>query len=380
MPQALDLTRREFLSGRTADGVAPVADPATPDEFDSDSTADRMPAAVPLLCLSRRAMACRFEIYLCAGDRDGAAGAAAALDEIDRLERQMTVYRDDSEVARINRLAARRCVRVERGLFSLLQRSQRLSQRTEGAFDIAAGALIKAWGFFKGPRRVPAEGEIADVLERVGMRHVALDPAARTVRFAVPGVELNLGSIGKGWALDRAAEVLVRRTGATRYLLHAGHSSMLARGGPDGDGWWVGITDPADPRRRIGRLRLRDGALSISGAVYRYFEHGGRRYGHTLDPRTGRPAEGVRMTLAAAPTAAEADALSTAFYVLGPEAARRYCRSHPGVQAIVLPDSTDGRRTDPVVLGIKSEDLEWHAVPAEPSPSAAVALGGEPEV
>jgi thiamine biosynthesis lipoprotein len=156
-------------------------------------------------------------------------------------------------------------------------------------------------------------------------------------------VEINLGSIGKGYALDRAGEILKDRFGIDAALLNGGNSSVLAIGAPPNDdrGWTVGLRNPAEPEERLAVVRLRDRAMATSAATYQHFGYNGRKLGHLLDPRTGRPAEGVAMATAFAATAAEADALATTFYVLGPDGTRRYCESHPAVGAILLPDEPD---------------------------------------
>jgi thiamine biosynthesis lipoprotein len=381
MTESFDVTRRDFLSSRGAVAAAVAAGAALAEEPETPVPSPSVRRETPVVSLSRTAMACRFEVYLPAAEGTRLSRAAAALDEVDRLERQMSIYREDSEVSRINRRAAVRAVRVEHGLFRLFQLAQRITRETGGAFDIAAGALVRAWGFVRGPKRVPSDAELAEAMACVGMEHVELDAAARTIRFDRPGVELNLGSIGKGRALDRAAEAPALRT-AANFLLHAGHSSVLARGDAEGgQGWWVGLTDPGDPSRRIGRLRLRNAAMSVSTSTFRFFEHGGRRYGHTLDPRTGRPVEGAAMTVAVAATAAEADALSTAFAVGGVEAARAYCAARPGTGAIIVPDPAGTARTGPVVAGVHPEDLEWSAPPASAERGETEAcFNREPEV
>src|SRR5262249_28270062 len=150
--------------------------------------------------------------------------AADALDHIDRLEAQLTVYRDTSEVSRLNRLAARAPMPVEPGLFDLLALAERITAETGGAFDVTAGPLIKAWGFFHRQGRGRDAAELADAMSRVGMRYVALDPERRSVRYLRDGVEINLGSIGKGYALDRVGELLRRTHGVTAGLLNGGNS------------------------------------------------------------------------------------------------------------------------------------------------------------
>jgi thiamine biosynthesis lipoprotein len=295
---------------------------------------------ITLLRFARTAMATVFEVLLPWGTPDADAAATAAFDLIDRLESQLTVYRETSEVSRLNRLAAQAPVPVEHGLFDLLNLAARITAETGGAFDITAGPLVKAWGFFNRQGRVPTKEELAAALEKVGSTHVRLDPDHRLVRFDRPGVEINLASIGKGYALDRAGELLRRKFDIPAGLVNGGKSSVLALGSPPNDprGWPVGLRNPAEPDRRLAVVHLRNRAMGTSASTYQNFGYNGRKIGHLLDPRTGRPAEGVALASAFAATAAEADALATAFYVLGPKATRQYCEAHPAVSAVVLKD------------------------------------------
>jgi thiamine biosynthesis lipoprotein len=339
------MNRRDFLrSRRLVSAAAQILDLAD----DLSRPVDTGEAL--LLRFSRRAMATTFEVVLPFDTPRADEAANAALDEIDRLETQLTVYRDTSEVTRLNQLAAYTSLAVEEGLFELLETSAHLHRESEGAFDVTAGALIKAWGFFRGPRRVPSEEERARALARVGMQHVVLDRGGRSVRYLQPGLEINLGSIGKGYALDRAAALLRNEWNLTSALLHGGHSSVYAIGMPPGDraGWSVGLRHPWDTEKSLGAVRLRDRALGTSAATYRHLEYEGRKLGHLLDPRTGWPAEGMASASVLAPTAAEADALATAFYINGVDWSRAYCEAHPNVGAILLPVGEDAK---PVVLG-----------------------------
>ncbi len=304
----------------------------------------------------RRAMATDFEVGLPFGTASAWKAAEAALDLIDQLEAQLTVYREDSEVSLLNQRAAAEWVPVEPHLFTLLQLAQRLALETAGAFDITAGALIKTWGFFRGPRRVPDPAELADVRQRVGMQHVSLDTERGAIRYARAGLEINLGSIGKGYALDRVADLLRNQWGLSSGLLHGGHSSVYAMGTEPGDsrGWAVGLSHPWDPERRLAVLRLRDRALGSSAATFRHLEYNGRKLGHILDPRSGWPAEGMASASVVAPTAAEADGLATAFYILGVDKARDYCNRHPEIGAVLLPEGA----ATPVVLGLTPNEIE----------------------
>jgi len=352
------MNRRSFLHPRRLAAVVSEARSV----LDSPPPADTeySPSASTLIRYGRRAMATAFEVVLPFGERMNAAtanGAAeAALDAIDGLEDQLSVYREHSEVSTLNRKAFDEEVVVEARLFELLELSACLSGETEGAFDITAGALIKAWGFFRGPRRVPSDAERADALERVGMRHVRFDAERQSARFLRPGLEINLGSIGKGYALDRAAEVL-QEEGVQSFVLHGGHSSVLAVGSQPGTSraWPVGVNHPWHAERRLAVIWLKNRALGTSAATFQHLEWQGRKLGHILDPRTGWPAEGMASASVVAPTAAEADALATAFFILGIDKTRDYCAQHPDVGAVLIAADAPQRV---VLLGRAVEEVD----------------------
>lgn len=299
------------------------------------------------------AMATEFEVVLVGPDlRHLRAVAQEAFEEIDRLEEQLSAYRPTSDVCWLNRTAFHRPARVEPGLFDLLQTARRIWQETDGAFDVTVGPLVKCWGFFRREGRVPSPEDLAAARERVGMQYVELNPAQRTVRFLREGVELNLGGIAKGYAVQWVAD-RIRHYDVASALVHGGQSSIAAWGtppvcGPAGnplggrsrlEGWRVGLGHPRRTDARLGVVRLRDEALSTSGDYELFFEVEGRLYSHLLDPRTGEPASGLWSTWVVASDAAVTDALSTAFFVLGVEGTRDYCDQHDGVAAFLCPAS-----------------------------------------
>jgi thiamine biosynthesis lipoprotein len=306
-----------------------------------DDPAALVPAAreLTLLRFARRAMATGFEVALPLGTTCALEAGEDSLDIVDRLEAQLTVYREDSDISRFNSHAARGPMPVEGRLFDLLELAQRIHAETEGAYDIATGALIKTWGFFRRQGRVPTETERANALTRSGMQHVQLDPQGKTIRYKKSGIELNLGSIGKGYALDRVGEHLREAWNVHAALLHGGTSSVLGLGSPPGQprGWPVGLGHPWDMKRRLGVVSLRCQALGTSSVTFQHLVHEGRKLGHILDPRTGWPANRLASASAIAPTAAEADALATAFFVLGEDETRVYCEKHPTIGAVLLP-------------------------------------------
>lgn len=299
------------------------------------------------LHVNRTAMACRFEVTLPMGDQAGVAVATEALNQIDRLEAQLSVFRESSEVSQINRQAATEAVRVEDSLFDLLTLCKKLHQDTDGTFDITSGPLTRCWGFLKRDGRVPSGDELETARLLVGSNHLLLDDETRTIRFLRAGMEINLGSIGKGFALDLVAASIRDRIRTA--LLNAGASSICAigAGGAGHTGWIVGLRHPRNKNRRITQLRIRDCAMSTSGSEEQFFEYDGNRYGHIVDPRSGKPAAGVTSVTVVAQTTAVSDALATAFYVGGRDLAERYCGAHADVMAIMLESSSKS----PIVIG-----------------------------
>ncbi|MBX6315620.1 MAG: FAD:protein FMN transferase [Isosphaeraceae bacterium] len=324
-----------------------------------------------MLCIRDRVKATRpgmgsfFEVRLPANAPGAVDLAGRALDVIEELEAQLTVYRDDSEISHLNATAHLGPVALEASLFDLLQTAVRIAEATGGAYDVTAGALSVAWGFFRGPKRVPDPATLADARARTGSHHLSFDPERQTITFDRPGIIINLGSIGKGYALDRAAAIIRDHWWPTPALIHGGRSSLYALGSPPGQfagRWEIALRNPFDPERPLGTIRLRNRGLGTSGAAFQQFEAGGRVYGHIIDPRTGEPpATGPASVTVLAPTATEADALSTAFYLLGPEATASYIESHPDVGAIFVLESAEGGTPVIRTLGLTDDDFEVNA-------------------
>ena len=410
----------------------------------------------PLTVYRRAAMASDFEVSLNATrDDSGADAALDALDEVDRIENVLSIFRPTTLASRVNLLAAELNVRVDEEFWGWLETAIRFSEATDGAFDVAAAPIWRAWGFAKRDGAFPAPEIIERALELSGTRHLQLDEIERSIAFDEEGVELNFGAIGKGIALDAAAQKLLDG-GQTDFLIQGGKSGCVARGGrrnddlfvfgdfadeeeykeanqektdetrsaiypkdavfafgsavetvltqglgalsssndaasrggetdedddpefdeesgrrrktsrrddeeavealipeflrPDAEterlallskarrysGWTIGVAHPLFPERRIGEIFLRDRALGTSGSTYQFFRCGGKRYSHVVDPRTGYPTTGVLSTTVLAPTATAADALSTAFFVLGPEKTAAFCANRPEIGALLV--------------------------------------------
>jgi thiamine biosynthesis lipoprotein len=284
---------------------------------------------------SRMSMACAYDILAYGEDGGALPGVLeAAFDEVDRIDRLMSHYKPESPLSRLNREAASGPVRVEPELFDFIAESLRFSRESEGAFDVTVGPLMKTWGFFRGGGRLPTDAEIAEVRGRVGYAHVVLDARARTIRFDRPGVELDLGGIAKGYAVDRAVAVL-RRSGVRAALVSAGGSTIYGLGAPPGrEAWDVSLQDPYDSERKALTVRLRDRALSVAGRAEKSFERGGIVYSHIMDPRTARPVQGVLSVAVLTATGTTGDALDDAFFVEGVERSRAHLAGVAATEAL----------------------------------------------
>ncbi len=352
--------RRDFLRGRTAAGqvhneLHPPLD-RTPG-LSAAGSLDR--EASYLEQYSKNAMACEFEILFNLHQHPQSGSAAAAgFQLIDQLEDQLTVYRDHSEVSQINRMAFDQAVAVEARLYQLLSQSLELHQATHGAFDITSGPLTRLWQFDRRTGQVPSQSEIDTVLDCVGSQYIQLDPSNSTIRFLKQGVQINLGGIGKGHAIDRVAERLLQM-GVTDFVIHGGQSSVLAAGNettletrsdqsapsPTGvpapstvleQGWTVGVSHPRLPSVRLAEITLRNQSLGTSGTERQGFFHGGKRYGHIIDPRTGWPTGHILSSTVITDSAARSDALATAFFVMSVDEVDTYCGQHPDVGALLV--------------------------------------------
>lgn len=296
---------------------------------------------------TRMSMACVYSIE--AYGPDAAASpriVEEAFDEVDRIDRLMSHYKADSAVSRVNREAGRHPVAVDRELFDFIADAMRYSRESNGAFDITVGPLMKAWGFFRGGGRLPDENVLAAALRHVGGSHVILNRAASTIAFDAPGVELDLGGIAKGYAVDRAVRVL-RQHHIAAALISAGGSTTYGLGAPpERTGWDVALQDPVDGRKTALTVRLKDRALSVAGSSEKFFEAGGVRYSHIMDPRTGRPAQGILSVAVLASSGTAGDALDDAFFVLGAVRSRRYLRHFPDTEVFFLvPNATGSFKT-----------------------------------
>lgn len=284
----------------------------------------------------------------------------AAFDEVARLEDVMSNWRDGSEIARLNRTAARAPFRCSRDLLAGVEAAIGWAEATQGAFDPTVEPLVRRFRL-RGPEgRLPGvtpagEGDDGPGPEGapgdeppVGWGHVRLDRATSTVSFDAPGVGIDFGGIGKGIALDAAARVLADR-GVRAALLDFGGQVLAMGPAPDGEGWRIGIADPADRERVEAAVRVRDASVATSGNGERARRTSAGPVGHILDPALRKPARFTGSLTVLAPNATSADALSTALFVMGPVRGARWAEER-GLAALYLWQGADGtlhRRATP---------------------------------
>ncbi len=268
--------------------------------------------------LALQAMATRFELVLHGEDPVFLRAAGEeALGEIRRLEQQLSFYNPASEISYVNRNASKKPVRIRPNLYSLLRMSADLHSITMGAFDVTVGPLMRCWGFVQDSGAWPSDSQREEALQQTGMDQVVLDDEECTVFFKRDGMEIDLGAIGKGYAIEEAADLL-QDCQITSGLLHGGTSTMVAIGtpSPQENGWSIGITDPHDQTNVLTSVRIQDQALSISAPHGKAFHKDGQLWGHVIDPRIGYPVETSALSAVIHSSATVSDAVSTALLTM----------------------------------------------------------------
>lgn len=271
--------------------------------------------------------------------------AQAAFDEVfaefSRLERRMSTWIPDSDIQRVNQAAGVTPVQVSADVRDALKAARQISEWTGGTFDVTFGALSGLWKFDHDQDNViPDMREVRRRLPLIDYRAIQIDEDAGTVFLARKGMSVHLGGIGKGYAIDRGANIL-RRNGFRDFMIQSGGDIYVA-GLKDGRPWRLGIQDPRGPANHsFAELDLSDGTFSTSGDYERFFIKDGRRYHHILDPATGEPARGSRSVTIVANLASIADGLATGVFILGPEAGMALIERLPDVEGVIVSDKNE---------------------------------------
>lgn len=306
------------------------------------SSCDSLPAALRFF---HNAMATTFEVIIIHKDATYAQQAAwAAFDELDKLEQQLSRFVENSDISRINNLAANQPLQIGLAAFECLQLCTSLYNQTNGAFDITIGSLMDCWLSEDKTMRIPSKERLKQARQRTGLHLIKLDETDHTVQLLTSPVQIDLGGIGKGYAIDQMAKLLSDWSIDTA-LIQGGCSSVLALRRPHNTkGWHLTLSNPhrrfasqtrsSGGKQTLAHLYLQDRAISGSGL---------QKGPHIIDPRTAQPARGKRAAWAAAPTAATADAFSTAFMVMSPDQIKQYCLGHPDTLAMLIAEEQNGK-------------------------------------
>jgi FAD:protein FMN transferase len=239
------------------------------------------------------------------------------LEEAHRLDDMLSNYKPDSEWSMVNRQAGDGPVHISPELFQLLAACIEYSKESEGAFDISVGPLMKVWGFYKGSGHLPHRAEVWGAMNLVGYQNIVLDAAHHSVRFVKKGVEIDPGGIGKGYAVDRIAQIL-KDNGVHSALISGGGSSIYAIGAPPNEkGWKIDIKNPRKTSESVETVYLKDESMSTSGNYEKFFYAEGKMYSHIMDPRTGYPSQGMLSTSVIAPRTLDSEAWTKPYYILG---------------------------------------------------------------
>lgn len=286
-------------------------------------------------------MGSRFEITVTAENPEKANQYIdTAVGEIQRIERLISSWDPASQTSEINRNAGIKPVVVDPELYNLISRALKISEITDGAFDISYASMDKIWKFDGSMRSMPSEEAIRNSVSKVGYQNIILDPEDHSVFLKKEGMKIGFGAIGKGYAADRAKDLL-RSQGVTAGIINASGDMNTWGTQPNGDTWKVAITNPLNKEHAFALLPLEDRAVVTSGDYEKFVKFNGVRYSHIINPKTGYPATGIISATVFAPKAELADALATSVFVMGIETGIDRINQLPGIDCIIV--DTNGK-------------------------------------
>ena len=307
----------------------------------------RQSQAQPLTALrqARYIMGTIVEIAVAAADKHIADHALRrGFQALQQVDQRMSIYQPSSELCRINRLAGNHWVHTGADILQVTTTALAVSRQSHGALDVTVLPLMRLWGFVQQAGRMPTADAVRATLPLVDYRHIRVDADRGAIRFDRQGVELDFGGIAKGFAVDQAIAVLLA-SGADHALVNAGGDLFALGAATPETTWTVDIQHPYMPAKSLATVRVSDRSIATSGDYEKYFEQDGRRYCHLIDPRTGYPVQEVVSVTVLAATTMQADAISTAAFVLGAEQGLALMERLPdvaGIVAVKRPPGHDG--------------------------------------
>jgi thiamine biosynthesis lipoprotein len=283
-------------------------------------------------------MGSRFDITVVAKDSlEGKKFIKLAVDEIERIENLISSWDDNSQTSKINRNSGIKPVEVDLELFQLIERAIAISQLTDGAFDISYASMDKIWKFDGSMKEMPSEDEIKASVEKVGFKNIILDKSKNTVFLKLKGMKIGFGAIGKGYAADKAKELLMSK-GVIAGIINASGDMNTWGKQPNGSEWKVAITNPLNKNKAFALLPINNSAVVTSGNYEKFVNFNGIRYSHIIDPRTGYPSSGIISVTVFAPKAELADALATSVFVMGKNTGLDRINQLPNIECIIIDD------------------------------------------
>ncbi|MCC6324627.1 MAG: hypothetical protein DCC43_03680 [Candidatus Brocadia sp.] len=363
-------------SQTTNDGTANAQKNTEHKKRETENHKDVSPE-IKMVKQTRMIMGTFAEVSVYSGDEQAAGHAVEeALDEIERMDRIMSNYKQTSELSQLNKNAARSPVPCQGELLDVIERSQHYSELSGGAFDVTVSPIVALWGFFHEKGHIPSDKEIEKVLPAVSYNNIVVkrnaDPKKPgTVFFKNALTQIDLGAIGKGYAVDKALEI-IKKCNMSSACINLGGNIYVWGTPPGKTAWKIGIQHPRNKDEILGYLELKDEATATSGDYERFFEMKGKRYSHIINPLTGRPVTGTMATTVVAPTGTEVDALSTSLFVLGHEKGLELAKTIPNAHAMIIYEDNDGKTVIAMTKGFadkfkkspaKGEDnVKWYVV------------------
>lgn len=284
----------------------------------------------------QKLMGSRFEITVVAADSlEANRYIDLAINEITRIESLISSWNEDTQTSEINRKAGIEPVVVDRELFDLIERSIHISRLTDGAFDISYASMDKIWKFDGSMTVMPAPEQVKAARSKIGYQNIVLDNEKSSVFLKFAGMKIGFGALGKGYAADKAKDLLVEK-GVVAGIVNASGDMNTWGSQPNGQEWKVAITNPMDKHKAFAMLPISNGAVVTSGDYEKQVQFDGIKYSHIIDPRTGYPAKGLASVTIFAPKAELADALATAIFVMGIDAGIGLINQLPKVECVIV--------------------------------------------
>ena len=341
---------------KTKENTSPFSPPSQGKERGGEESI----SDIKLIKQTRMIMGTFAEVSIYSNDEKTAGMAIEeSLDEMERMDRIMSNYKKDSELSRLNKKAGKAPVPCNGELLDVIEQSQYYSELSGGAFDITVSPVVALWGFFREKGHVPPDKEIEKVLPAVSYKNIVVNKSNDTkkpaaISFKNTQTQIDLGAIGKGYAVDKALEI-IKKCGIDNGCINLGGNIYVLGTPPGKNAWKIGVQHPRDGNEILGYLELKNEATATSGDYERFFEFNGKRYSHIINPQTGRPVSGVLATTIIAPTGTEVDALSTIVFVLGREKGLELIKKIPNADAMIAYEEKNGKIAIDMTQGFKDK-------------------------